>query len=641
MGMIERESGNVSENLGVQVVGDSQFGKRIDRERDALGNPTDVTAESLVTRTAVMPSPVYSDEITDSLAPELILEGEFCLHELDGSERRDMNGQLDLIVWHGSIGSISSTKIENGKWRFRIGESNSTRLESSSGRLEPNEGEIRIQPSSATVLDDGTPVLVLESNQKMEVEGSSIVHARRVSPLLVFVEDESTGQLLDQVTIRSSKNWSRVDDRHPGDRNGSDLLIANGHSPIDIIPSSRAAQRGKVACLVGSPGYAWAAVEIDFSAGGEKRVELVRGGDLRVVLQGSLSPEGSWLRVRSENWASPFANHIISGRGPYIFEGLPSGQYKVCLEVGDWRKEPLILACSGAKVAANTLEYVTLTSIDSHDLILAPISGRLVLPHEWELNPIFLQLRLLDTPLDGSNGMSTLVLGSSKKVAGTRDTYAFDFGSKQVGNYELTLSRIEYSSVFQLNPDGRSDLVYSVPPPAEIAVYVIDETAGQVAIVDSLIWTHEKSKDTKGHIWSRGVRAGDDEFFRLRAPRSVISIKLQTDVYQYSVHEIDVENGSQYFINVRPAITAKIMLKEGRATVEWPSFYTGDAKHIGGPGRLISARHRKTGLLLMVSDPGWYRITFPDIPGYQKLECLDLEFVEGSPQEVVIELVRS
>ena len=640
-GMSEIDSGDALHNLSVQVVGGDQFERQIDREEDALGSAEDIKADNLLTRTAVKPNPVDSDEIADPLVPETVLEGEFCLHELDGSERRDLSGRLDIIVWHGSLGTTSSAEIENGKWRIRIGEPNGTRPESISGRLGLNEGEIRIQPSSAIVRDDGNPISVLESNQKLEVGDSLIVHARRVRPLLVFVESKSTGALLDQVTIRSSKNGYRVDDQHPGDRDGSEILVANGHSPIEIVPSSSAAKRGKVACLVGSPGYAWTKVEIDLGAGGEKRVELERGGDLSVLLQGSRSPAGSWLRVRSADRGAPFANQLVSGRGPYIFEGLPNGEYKVCLEVGDWRKEPLILACSGAMVASNALESVTLTSMDSHDLILAPISGRLVLPHEWELNPIFLELRLLDTPLDGSDGLSTLVLNSSNKVAGARDTYAFDFGRKQVGNYELTLSRLQYSAIFQLKPDGRFDFVFSVPPPTEIAVCVISESTGQVANVDTLIWTYENSKDTRGHIWSHVVRAADDEFFRFRVPRSVISIKLQTDAYQNAVDEINVESGGRFFIKARPAIAAKIMLKEGGVAVEWPKFYAGDVKHIGGPGRLISARRRETGLLLMVSDPGWYRITFPEIPGYQKHEYLDLEFTEGSTQEVVVELEPS
>ena len=49
---------------------------------------------------------------------------------------------------------------------------------------------------------------------------------------------------------------------------------------------------------------------------------------------------------------------------------------------------------------------------------------------------------------------------------------------------------------------------------------------------------------------------------------------------------------------------------------------------------------RQQGLWFTVTEPGLYRVTIPEIPGYDSHEPVDVDLVEGETLEFEIQLVR-
>lgn len=562
-----------------------------------------------------------------------VLAGTLVIEEPDGSLTAPERGEL--VIGFGSSRSHQrqDVPVTDGAWRVEF-------LFSTGGDTDADPPRFSIR---GVDVSDERGSVVLEMDREARFEPGTmdvVVTARRLASISLEVVDANTGEHLEDVRVVRivDTDWSRDRDGHPGDASLEEL-VESADSPVKLLPWSRRAQWNADAVLVGSPGYAWTPIELDLHAGGTRRIELAPGGSLEVVVRGTPRP-GSHARLYTGQGGRPYASWSLEGTDRITLEGVTPGDYDVRAEIGMWFRSPRVDAHAKANVVAGATEHVELQVIDHLEPSRGALSGRLILPREWGLNTFHLNLELLGAPLDGGDGRIRIQPSQFERVGRSKDTFAFDVGEVLVGQYKATLSELEYSIVFDLGPEGRSDVMIEVPPPAEITVRVVDSTTGQVADIDRLNWNPVRPKEAMGGGLNSAERRADEEDFRLTVPRGPVHISTHSDMYGWTGEDVDALDGAEIVLEVAPVPRAILRLVDGETAVPWPRDDYGKGEAVDGSGRLGSRGQREGALHFNVTEAGRYRLNIPEINGFEPHPPVELDLVAGELVEHVVELVR-
>ncbi|MEM1447921.1 MAG: hypothetical protein AAGI22_02355 [Planctomycetota bacterium] len=573
-----------------------------------------------------------------------VLAGTVVIEEPDGSLTEPARGEVQIGLGTGGSRRLQDVPVTNGTWQveFIVGTGGDVWTVAGSNLGPTDAGPLTFSVHRLDVSDDrGGVVLEMDLEERFEPGTMDVVvTGRRLSSITLEVVDVNTGEHLRDVRVAriTGPHWIRDDDKHPGDATLEDL-VASADSPVRVQPSSQEAQWNSGSVLVGSPGYAWIPIDIDLRAGGTRRIELEPGGTLEIIVRGTPRP-GSHVRLYAATGGRPHANWSLEKTDRITFEGVAPGDYDVRAETGMWFRSPRVDASAEVTVVASATERIELQIADHLEPARGALSGRLVLPREWGLNMFHLNLELLGSALDGGDGRIRIQPSQFERVGRSKDTFAFDVGEVLVGQYKATLSELEYSIVFDLGPEGRSDLLIEVPPPAQITVRVIDTTTGRVADLDTLAWNPVRPKEAMGGGLNSAERRADEEDFRLTVPRGPVHISTHSDMYGWTGEDVDALDGAEIVLEVAPVPRAILRLVDGETAVPWPRDDYGKGEAVDGSGRLGSRGQREGALHFNVTEAGRYRLNIPEINGFEPHPPVELDLVAGELVEHVVELVR-
>lgn len=215
------------------------------------------------------PAPANETDRVVREAPEE-LHGRLVVVDAEGVESRSESGTMRVFVQASASGGYSiahTVEVEEGAWSIPVrGGIDHVR--------ELRVHEIRL--GERTALREGDPYDPVEVRPGEPV----VVRAQWKDVTLLHVVDAATGVSLDEIEIRLRSARSSSAHEHPGVLH-EQVLVASGASPIEVGPGERRASR---TIFVGRPGYAWRVVTLAPS-GGERTVELERGGALRIRLE--------------------------------------------------------------------------------------------------------------------------------------------------------------------------------------------------------------------------------------------------------------------------------------------------------------------------------------------------------------------
>lgn len=604
-------------------------------------------------RTVLEITPDAVEDVAAPVAEELlrddwlVLSGTVLLTSAAGIEVHDVSGELTLVLWVaekdlGVRGRHLKLPIVGGAFRAVL-KPTETGYVDPAGRGAGFEPEVRgasIGVSTLVLNDTDAAVVLLDPGERFAFGDELVViRVREVFSVILHVEDQETGMSLGDLTLIQSLDWLSDGCKHPGRADAGKVLAKQALSPIEIKPSRLQASRGNQVCFVHSPGHAWAAIEIDFASGGERRVRLARGGDLEVLFSSKVEQAGAMLRMRSRVEPSPHLEVAVTGKESVLIEGLVPGEYDLGIEVGDWWAKPVVLASEGVELFADNRTQVQLVLDELPLLPSARLSGLVIVPEAWGITSFYLAFELLDTPLDGSDGRNVVYMGDLELVE--PGTYAWDLGQVQVGTHKLTFSAAEYSILVELGPVGRYDVVLEIPPPVDVAVFIRDEVTGESADVQYLLWNCKRPAGVSGGGMERAVRALDSDWFRLRVPDNTeVEVSIMNQEYLDIRESFLAEEGLEVILETRKAGSVLVELRDGSVPIPWPQDDYGDVEHLDGEGQMGVSGRSGTGLWFTVSGPGLYRVQIPKVPGFENHEPVDVDVVGGEKTVVVVSLTR-
>ena len=390
-------------------------------------------------------------------------------------------------------------------------------------------------------------------------------------------------------------------------------------------------------CYFRSPGHGWGRIEIDERRGGERILLLERAGELEVVPTGRTTDPATRLRVFGSEYQPVFSEPLADT----VIEDLPVGSYRVAVEIGEFWSDPLVLAEEKAEVVAGFRTRVVLALKDVEAPAAVPMEGTLFLPAEWALTDFELDFELLGTALGDLEGNFSLAGAAMRPEGEPPSAYRWVRPAVQPGRYEVELEELAFHAVLEVGEQGLHDARVVVPPPCDVRVRCVDDITGVEVTGMYLTWNgaipeglHGWSSETAR--WNKALRC-----WEIRAPVGEVQLGGGGNEYEYISERIDAHPGlNEVLLRLARQTSLRLILLDGTTEIPWESGTTPTLEPAEGQTEWSSWTRGGGMLTLHKKEPGRYKLTVPEIPGYEPVPAVEVTLVKGVVTEHVVELVR-
>ena len=551
-----------------------------------------------------------------------------------GREFTEESGTVRLASWPGQgPAPVEDVGVVEGSWEVL---------------LEPND---ELYVSSMTL--GGRAAYVEEQIVPFRETGPVHLRARwpRASTLRV-VSEQLGVDLSGVMLVRDGPSVRRPDQPdvsflgtvHPGPVEGERIVLRDGVSPIGL-PT----RLGTETYWVRAPDHAWGMITIDYAQGGERILSLSLGGSVSVALRNLSKPDSTLLRIwqtlQDGSASTDLYREIRAEPGVDILvEHVRPATYVLRAEMGRTWSDPVVLGSASVEVVAGEVARATLDLEEPPGSPLTTpvaLSGRLIVPPSWGEEAFALNLEPLDAPVTAENTPPTVRARHMSPVDVSRGSYAWSAGRVPPGRYRVEVSPWFYKVLLDVPAGGLTDAEIRVPGPGDVVVHLRDLVTGEPVSLPFLFWSSVHPEIPGGG--SASVRSTDRVSpFRFRAPlgRIRVSTSIQAG-YQQASQTFEVDAGAnELTLHLERSQGIRVVLRDGDAVVRSRLLTPYRAEQIDGIGESVSWGAADGGIIVGVSKPGRYRVTVPDVDGFEPVPVQEVEVPAGETVELVIELKR-
>lgn len=556
------------------------------------------------------------------------VSGRIVLSDSTGGALPADSGVLTWIAWKGTSGRHVEVPVKGGEWSVTL--------------------EVLGEPEGLGVhsLEMGGERFVVDvPEKKIPVPEDRFIEvfAHQPSGSTLRVVDAETGAELSGVRLARG-NWDS--EEHPGLRAESRTLAEGLASPIDLTLELDQEVRKDMRTgelFVRADGYAWAPAKVDFDVGGRYQVALQLGAELVVTFVGYDPQDRGELRVRAPGHGRPLVSAPLRKTDPQRITGLPAGELRVGVEVGPWYDEPLTLGEGVVTLAPGEVGDLVIEVELAPEPEYATASGLLFVPEAWGEVNTRVAMDFLGTALAGFDDHQGAAAVSQRSAdrPGVR-AYAWSFDKMLVGSYELSLREPPFAITIDVPAGGRTDYEFALPPPAELLVRIVDDRTGEDIRTDALNWNPKRPKGVSGGMLESAKYDEELVRYRIRGPEMEIELMLWDWGYSPVSATVDLAAGvREHTLRLRRASIIEITLVNDETPVAFPDEWSDDPQPVDGTeGRVTLTQRGDKRWRFQMSDPGRYRFELPEVPGYQPVEPLMIDLLEGETSEQVVELRR-
>ncbi len=558
-----------------------------------------------------------------------LLRGSVVVTDHLGNEHTDESGTLQLLLVHGETPSpgrnnVITIRVRNGAWSAQVSEGSS---------LAVKYIELRAREA------------VWEGPQLISVPESGFLGLRARWPNIVTLRVRAdTGEDLEEVSLVTAKGRMIEGLQHPGEQIE---LVTTGNSPLELDAGQLSLRLQTYSLFARSPGFAWGQIRIDFSAGGDRLLELQRGGELNLYLQAQAQDPGTTIRLRETERSRPLVELPAAGRDRILINSIAAGDYLISAELGAWYEKPRVLASARATISPGVRSELTLNLETVTARAKVSLEGTLFVPEEWQqekvlILPAFpaLTLNLLDTPVGGSEKRTHI--WSYQMTRDPIDGNLLYWSAEvQPGRYELRVLGLYYSISLEVGDSGRRDVRIDVPPPARVRVHTVDAKSGGVAEIERLNWTCARPQWVRGGAMASVTRDPELDYFEFRVPQGKIEIGGSGQGYLRGTQVLHVGAGlTEAILKLDKGCGLSIRVQDGDRPVPWDRNWRVRLTAVEGGGQTRGSTTSSEGVRHYVSEPGRYRLTFPKIAGFRPVPDREFQIQEGQVIDHVVRLER-
>ncbi len=593
-----------------------------------------------------------------------LIQGSVIIVADDGQELHGLDGKLKFdLRRQDSRWNERETDVKEGRFSLRVYRS-----------AELHVIDLVIGGRSAYVKDD---------DQNFNSNSDPIViRAHWANPLRLNVLSASTGEHLDDIkVVRGYDAWMFENPQLPGRIYAQSLVLNGVTSPIEVFPSTSELKRENIAFFVYSPGFAWKAIGVIPTAGGEREIRLDPGGSVTITLVG----DRSVLNIESRGWdpvvelhtSKPFQESRSVTKGYWTSEddpielvGVPPGKYFAIVRFFDH-----LLGEAEIEVVAGAHREYELLLIEPEedeldeefespyvDAELFELAGTISGTAAWQL-PAFRIKAWRIQDLGNDPGWSEVIKSRDLLASGGGDdSWSFSFGKVPKARYALEFAYKKLGAItehtYLVDLIAGADLPFHVKlaPPATVVVNLIDQATGESAKTKSIAWL---MRSDSGDYASQSVvkrKEGESHFEFVTPPGNLVitdqifsatgkSIDDEPVISDYvKLNEsLEVFEGlNEFSFEARHLCKLKFSFTDGATPIPAPrnwnsNIWENRPKHLDGQGEIVSTF---TGGGVSFSEPGRYLIHSSQLDGFEPVPDQVVVVERGKLSTHEVQLVR-
>lgn len=514
------------------------------------------------------------------------VQGTIVVVDSEGAEHREEDGELTLMVLKGDSGTGEDVTVQKGRF--------STDL--------PAGYELAVSRAVLGSRDAHVPREPIPVSETVEFR------ATWSRSTILRVVDAELGHDLTGITVVAASDWRTDGCAHPGTYSPEAKRVDGGLSPVELtIDAERTGfMRWEESLWVHSPGYAWGRIKIDHASGGQRRVELHRGGTLEVRVEGRLprtskppkrryglvgddadeprlrvrrSPEKPDLEAKIQEALarlSQMSDAELGGaprptegqvremferanqqmrRGemvleaearldaPVVLKGVVPGTYVLAVELGNHWDSPLVLGETTAVVEVGRTQYATVLVEPPPERTTVLLAGTFFLPPAWDDQDISLKFEPMDLVGKTSQDERDLDLSGMRPDPARAGLYHWDAGLVVPGRYEVASYGLDMQWVVDTGPNGNTAAEIVVGAPVDVSVRVLEEATGEWLEAAQVLWNGERPEGVMGGLLAQAEWNAATKTYEFRAAAGRIEV---------GVHDRDYSPTGRSVFDVRP-----------------------------------------------------------------------------------------
>jgi hypothetical protein len=451
-----------------------------------------------------------------------------------------------------------------------------------------------------------------------------IVVARPLAEVTLVVVDAATRAHLSGIELRQAYDLEDQGALHPGAPQAYAKRRLGLSSPISVTADDPDWATATT-CWVHARGYGWADVQVDHVRGGEYLVALEPGGSLRLEIVG-LTPlitgkAPVLVRMRRGEARAPVIEAALGAERILEWSGVPPGELRATLEVGDWWDDVGVLGEAVVSIVAGEQTDVVLAV--TSDLTApgrVPCSGSVRVGAYWREQGF--NLRFVPSGETERWADRILYLQHSELAADPTDPELlnWELTLPAAGTWQLGFAATALHIDFEAAPPVTTGVDLVVPDPAELRISAVDAITGEPIDALGVDWRVAGSSFPQGVVWTPPQFDEERGIHTLIIPAGRIELSLQAEGYaETDAEEVDLPPGvtEREWLFERVAGGLRFLFEDGETAVPTNFFeWEVEAEALDGEGELDWLSEDTVSF----TAPGRYRIVFTGIAGYRPVE---------------------
>ncbi len=542
--------------VAVTLLGDAAADSEDSADGDRAASPTWSSSDAAGDRPDRRAAPIASDRFPgdrsmaapeERAAPEPeVLRGRVIAVDPSGAELATLDGELVLRFFDEAWGEATELLVRRGEWSCAAG--------------------AYTQVEVVKCALGGRPVYFEHRHRHQDRPPQPFLELRgtRGAAVTLQVVDGETGADLTDVSVFRNGHWAAWTTNHPGDLKDTVPMIRGAASPLTLDPPEVLGDP-KAQCWVIAPGYAWGKLGLDHTSGGDRKVTLVAGGALEVVVGAGASGKDALLCLRPAGNRPDGVSLTVSAaaKGTTLLGGVRVGSYELTLEKGGRFDDRAVLGAASVVVRRG---QTTTVHLDTRDAPAGPprvsVRGTLTLPQAWPRQGVILYLIGAGETKAWVPKPAKTPLSAMAVVSGSPERYRWSLENVLAGTYKVVVAPMGVIVPVTVSEAGEGNLDIVVPPPAEVAVTVREGGTG--ALLDATQVQLRVMNESPGPGGFSPVRPGADGRFHLRVPVGRMQLSVDMEGYDWEVVQREVRHGSNALdIALSPVCGMTFVFKDG------------------------------------------------------------------------------
>lgn len=565
-------------------------------------------------------------------------EGRVELLRADGSLLESLDGSFRFTLWRGSTGRSEEVEVNGGRFEFPVEKDSDEEQELDAIAIEPefaDFGELHGGPWE----DPEIPEAERERNVPWQRGELAVVRLRELAPVRLHVHDADTEQPLGNVDLVVDSDFYGWGDPPPlpgvEPKLWRDSVAVPLELSFDELPK-QALRSLKLPLRIGAEGYAWRGVKLSLEQG-EAHIGLAPGGSLEIQVSGMPDVKDLKLTLKGDEHLGTWP---LRKDGLLRFEGVPAGRVRAQVHRSEWYSIDKAFAEGAVDVVAGETA--------SMDLAIDPSAGNpvrmfdvellMVVPEEWEAESYSGFLGLVESPAGGG-----AMEGARFTPDGSEPGWTY-FRSQEIelqeGVWALDGRDIPWRCAFPVEADGEIRL--EVPAPAVTRVRVVDKQTGAAPEDVQVNWHGLVDGRGMGYSLHSAEPTEVAGEFEMRTPRDLLNVSVRCPSHFAESREVRADElGGALTFELQRAQGVVLRVRDEHGEVpQLENFWDLEFEPTGGgempPNYSRSGNRRE--LRIVVGEAGSYDLSFPEFAGFEPVEPLTIEVVEGEFAELEVTL---